>query len=497
MIWRPLSFRARLAIQWTVAFGLLLAAADIAIYLGVRAHVYGALDAQVRTLAATELASSMDGPQGVHLHEIPGELVAGGTVAEKLVQIYDHQGRVLAQSSLLGDAGPIVAIEDLPAGPGADRPVLSVVALGRPARIVVLPVQVEPARAIAAGLFTDGVEAALARLVRLLAAVWIAALAITGALGHLLTSAALRRVERITERAATIARGDFSARLDAPTVQDELGRMTGSLNAVLERLDAAIRANRRFAADASHELRGPITAMAGEIDVALKRDRTTAEYRETLRVVRQGLDTLMAVTTDLMTLVRAQEASGEIAIREVPVRSLLAASARHVEALAHEKGVRLRLDDLPASVVVYGEPRLLARVFDNVLANAVRYNRDGGEVVVTGSVEEPAADAWQPGIVTLLVRDTGIGIPAPEQERVFDRFYRLDRARGRQTGGTGLGLAICREVLEVLGGSIRIAASSAEGTTVEIRMPGFAGVDGGDEQQKTAAPGQLSASPPA
>src|SRR5262245_14860083 len=113
MIWRPLSFRARLAIQWTIAFGLLLAAADIAIYLGVRAHVYGALDAQVRTLAATELASSTDGPQGVHLHEIPSALVAGGTLAEKLVQIYDREGRVLIQSALLGNAGPIVPARDL------------------------------------------------------------------------------------------------------------------------------------------------------------------------------------------------------------------------------------------------------------------------------------------------------------------------------------------------------------------------------------------------
>jgi signal transduction histidine kinase len=474
MIWRPLSFRARLAIQWTAAFGLLLAAADIAIYFGVRVHVYGALDAQVRTLAATELASSTDGPQGVHLHEIPSELVAGGTLAEKLVQIYDRDGRVLIQSALLGNTGPIVQVADLHAG-SRDQQVLPVTVLGRPARIVVLPTTAEPARAIAAGLFTDGVEAALAQLMRLLIGVWIVALAVTGALGHVLTSSALRRVERITERAAMIARGDFSARLDPPAVQDELGRMTGSLNAVLERLHAAIRANRRFAADASHELRGPITAMAGEIDVTLKRDRSPAEYRETLRVVRQGLDTLMAVTSDLMTLVRAQESRGEIVMREVPIGSLLAASARHVGALAHDKSVRVRLDQLPPGLVAYGEPRLLARVFDNVLTNAVRYNRDGGEVVITGSVEEPAADAWKPGMVTLLVRDTGIGIPAPEQERVFERFYRLDRARGRQTGGTGLGLAICREVLDVLGGSIRIAESSGDGTTVEIRMPGYDG----------------------
>jgi two-component system OmpR family sensor kinase len=469
---RPaLSFRARLALQWTFAFGLLLALADVAIYAGVRAYAYGTLDAQVRTLAATELASSTDGPAGVHLHELPSVVFAGGPPAEKLAQIYERSGRVVAQSPVLERSGAVVPRAALDAAFRGESPVIAVSAAGRPARIVVLPFG---DHAVAAGLFTDGVEAALSRLALLLLGVWVAALVVTGTLGHLLTSSALRRVERITERAAMIARGDFSARLDPPAVQDELGRMTRSLNQVLERLHGAIHASRRFASDASHELRGPMTAMAGEIDVALKRERSTEEYRETLRAVREGLDTLMAVTSDLMTLARAQESRGEIALREVPLRPLVARSASQVDALAQARGVRLRLGALP-DLVAYAEPRLLGRVFDNVLANAVRYNREGGEVVVSGSFEEAAADAWKPGIVTVLVRDTGVGIPASEQERVFERFYRLDESRARQTGGTGLGLAICREVLDVLGGTIRVAASSPEGTTVEIRVPGHEG----------------------
>jgi two-component system OmpR family sensor kinase len=469
----PLSFRARLALQWTVAFGLLLALADAAIYAGVRAYAYSTLDAQVRTLAGTELASSTDGPAGVHLHELPPVVLAGGAPAEKLVQIVDRSGRVVVQSPVLERSAAVVPRAALDAGFRGDSPVIAVSAAGRPARVVVLP-SPDGVHVIAAGLFTDGVEAALSRLALLLLGVWVAALAVTGALGHVLTSSALRRVERITERAATIARGDFSARLDPPAVQDELGRMTRSLNQVLERLHGAIHASRRFASDASHELRGPMTAMAGEIDVALKRERSSDEYRETLLAVREGLDTLMAVTADLMTLARAQESRGEIALREVPLRPLVARSAEQVDALAQARGVRLRLDGLP-DLVAYAEARLLGRVFDNVLANAVRYNREGGEVVVSGSFEEAAADAWKPGMVTVLVRDTGVGIPASEQERVFERFYRLDESRARQTGGTGLGLAICREVLDVLGGTIRIAASSPAGTTVEIRVPGHAG----------------------
>ena len=116
-------------------------------------------------------------------------------------------------------------------------------------------------------------------------------------------------------------------------------------------------------------------------------------------------------------------------------------------------------------------------MFDNVLANAVHYNREGGQVVISGSAEDRAGDDWKPGMVAIAVTDTGSGIPAGQSERVFDRFYRLDPSRARLTGGSGLGLAICREVLTVLGGTIRVQSSSLSGTTLEIRVPGRLGSD--------------------
>jgi signal transduction histidine kinase len=138
---------------------------------------------------------------------------------------------------------------------------------------------------------------------------------------------------------------------------------------------------------------------------------------------------------------------------------------------AASRGITIQVGDLP-DLVAYADPRLLSRVFDNVLANAVHYNRDGGAVVVGGSAEESALDEWKTGAALITVSDTGPGIPPAAATRVFDRFYRVDRSRARHTGGSGLGLAICREILTVLNGSIRIAGSSTEGTTFEIRVPG-------------------------
>ena len=247
--------------------------------------------------------------------------------------------------------------------------------------------------------------------------------------------------------------------------------MTQSLNDVLDRLHGAIEAHRRFASDASHELRAPLSAMAGEIDVALKHRRTADEYRETLLIVGERLSALTSLCKDLMLLVHAQEGAQGIELREVPVWRQLEDGASRLAADLSARAITIATRELP-DMIAYADPRLLARVFDNVLSNAVHYNRDGGTVVISGSAEESAArrvghrhdrhhrHRYRP-------RYSG-----GESERVFDRFYRVDQSRARRTGGSGLGLAICREVMTVLGGSIRIISSSSDGTTFEIKMPG-------------------------
>ncbi len=287
----------------------------------------------------------------------------------------------------------------------------------------------------------------------------------------MLASAALAPVVHITRRAARIAAGEFGERLDPPDTNDEVGEMTRSLNHVLERLNGALEANRRFASDASHELRGPITAMAGEIDVTLRHSRTADEYREALGLVRERLTALTQLSEDLILLVRAHEGSRAIELREVSIPALVREAVSRLSHAAQARGISLEARALP-DLVAYADPRMLARVFDNVLANAVHYNRDGGTVVISGAEEASAPGEWKAGVAVVTITDTGSGIPPGEWERIFERFYRLDRSRARHTGGSGLGLAICREVLTVLGGGIRVVGSSPAGSVIEIRIPG-------------------------
>ena len=305
---------------WTLAFGLLLAVANLAIYTAFRTYLRGDLDLKVRTVAATELASSTDGPD-IHLHELPTDALAQRRVHRQVRPDLRADGRVRLASASLRGVPRAGAAATWCARPSTDarrssRSSSAGVPDARPCFARGWATSTTPSWSAS---FAIEIDAHLAQLAWLLAAVWTGGLAATSALGYWLASRALAPVVGITQRAARIAQGDFSARLDPPASQDEVGEMTRSLNDVLDRLHGALEAHRRFASDASHELRAPITAMAGEIDVTLKHPRTADEYRDTLLVVGERLSALTALCEDLILLVHAQEGAPGLELREVSV----------------------------------------------------------------------------------------------------------------------------------------------------------------------------------
>ncbi|MGE0360817.1 MAG: ATP-binding protein [Vicinamibacterales bacterium] len=469
------SFRARLTLRWTLAVGLLLGAATGTIYAAASAYLHRWVDENVRTIAATEAASSTDGLGDVHLHEGSYAQLGPGRFSEKFVQIFDADARLVLQSTALAGHPPLVPPAEIARALAGEAPILSVDIGARRGRMAVLTSSRDGRPfAVGVGLYTDDIHRGLSALAWLLTAVWVAGVGVTAALGYGLASRALAPVQRITEQAAWIAQGNFDARLDPPPVADEVGRMTVLLNSMLDRLHGAVTANRRFAADASHELRGPLTAMAGELDVTLRHPRSADDYRDTLRHVRGQLSALTALAEDLILLARAQEGTGEATLRELDLAALVDQTFGRQAGAAAARGVALVGQGLEG-VTVYADHALLARVLDNVVLNAIQYGGEGGTVTVDAEVAAPAADAWTAAQVTIRVSDTGPGIPEPERERIFERFYRLDRSRARHTGGSGLGLAICREVLAVLRGAIRVAASGPDGTTMAITLPGRGG----------------------
>ncbi len=465
-----LSFRTRLTLRWALAFGLVLALAHLVVYGATQAFLTRDLDAQLRTLAGTELASAVDEPgEGPHLHEFAVGPDDAQAYADKFVQLIAEEGQVLLQSPRLKTRSSLVQGQRLVDAFGGRAPLFEVEVDGRRGRMIALVTSGAPRYVVAVGLFTDKLDATLGQMRGLLVGVWVAALGLTGILGFSLASGALIPIRRITLQAASIAQGQFDRRLDPPAMDDEIGRMTRLLNEMLDRLHGAIEANRRFASDASHELRGPLTAMLGEIDVTLKRERSPDEYRDSLGLLRERLHRMQALTDDLMMLVRAQERRQTL-VTEVRVLSLLQRVVASTADMARTAGITVTLD-APADLVVYGDPGLLERVFDNLVRNGIQYNHERGSVAITARIN-PATGEWVTDDVVIAVRDSGSGIPADDRERVFERFYRVDPSRSRRTGGTGLGLAISREIVHLFKGMIRVADSEATGTTIEVRLPG-------------------------
>jgi signal transduction histidine kinase len=468
---RPLSFRAALTLRWTIAFGLLLACANVAVYAGVSVYAQRDFDATLRTLAATEIASSTDAGGLLHIHELSEEHLGEGDFTGKFVQYYALDGSIAFESGAVKGQRVLDAAQFARAQAG-EREIVAVRIGNRRGRVVAAPIRDMSATYIAAiGLFTDQLDLLLWRLSAVLAGVWLVGLAATAWIGSLLASRALSPIAAITERASRIATGDIDMRLDPPRSDDEIGRMTRLLNEMLDRLHRVIDGNRRFAADASHELRTPLTAMAGEIDVALRRERDLGEYRETLLRLRGQIDGLTAVSEHLMLLARAEERPRDMATEEVPLDALVDEACERLAAQADARGVsvsRAGLDHL----VAYAQRGLVARAVENVIANAIKYNRDGGSVRITGYDEPAPSDTWEAGRVRLEITDSGLGIPQDEWERVFDRFYRREPSRSRRSGGAGLGLALSRAIANSHGGQLRVRASSEAGTTFELVLPG-------------------------
>lgn len=279
--------------------------------------------------------------------------------------------------------------------------------------------------------------------------------------GWFLASRALKPVERMSRAAAAVSASNLSERIDVSSTESELGRLAKTLNEAFDRLQAAFERQTRFTADASHELRTPLSIIMSQAELALRKDRTAAEYKEALEAALRASRRMKGVVDGLLTLARADAKEINLRKDRVDLRAVVEETVSMLGPLALERKVSLTGSAERAEV--WGDADRLREGVTNLVSNAVRYNREGGRVDVALECEE--------GWAVLTVSDTGMGIPEKDQPRIFERFFRVDKARSREAGGTGLGLAITKWVVEAQGGVISFASKEGEGTTFTVRLP--------------------------
>jgi heavy metal sensor kinase len=272
----------------------------------------------------------------------------------------------------------------------------------------------------------------------------------------------LRPIDRITRTAQTISGSVLNRRINHNGLDDEVGRLAKTFDAMLDRLEEAFERERRFTSDASHELRTPLTSLKGRIEVALNSPRTQPEYEETLHALAEEAERLIRLSSELLYLARLEQGEIPLQPEDVDLGNLLGAVIDQIRPLAESKNLTI-FEDISPDLSLRGDPDHLIRLFLNITDNACKYTPSGGRITVRGR------NTGQHVVVS--ISDTGPGIPKEHLPHLFERFYRVDTARSRDSGGTGLGLSIASEIAQIHGGAIEVQSEAGVGSTFTITLP--------------------------
>jgi heavy metal sensor kinase len=270
-------------------------------------------------------------------------------------------------------------------------------------------------------------------------------------------------VDEITRAAQSIGAQNLSRRLTVPKTGDELQRLSSTLNSMFERLDGAFSRITRFTADASHELRTPLAFMRTMAELALRHQRSEADYREALTEILTELERTTSLVEDLLVLARADSGSGGLYFQTMDLAGTLRESCEQGKVLAEAKGIGFDAHLPDSSVEIDGDQQAIRRVSLILIDNAVKYTNSGGHIDVDLTRKN--------GLATFEVCDTGMGISTEDLPHIFDRFYRADKARTPGAGGVGLGLSIAYWIVEAHHGEIRVQSQLGQGSTFAVILP--------------------------
>ena len=475
-----LSLRKRLALAHVGVIVVVMAMAAFGAYLVFSRNVHRELDAALLALAETEMGMLLAASDGspVTVHEAPPGPGAPSFVRlDRLVQIVDARGGVVARSANLGEAQlplPPVLRDRLAAGETVFE---TLDGFGEePTRMVSVPVPA-PKGAKGAGrpsLLAVQVAGSLDDVNRTVAMASVLFLILGGSLllalgaaGALITRRAFGAIDDVVRQAHRIGDANLGERLPHPGSRDEIGRLVDTLNAMLGRIEHGMEAQRRFTADASHELRSPLSRLRTELELALRRPREPAAYVETLHSSLEEVESLTLLVEELLVLARLDAGQERDAAETVSLNALAEEAVRRLEPLARERQLTLLLEHAPpvAARVARGAASL---ALANLLDNALKFSPAGTEVRVRLRAD---AEAGEAGEAVISVSDHGPGIRGDDLPHLFERFYRGAGARSEATPGLGLGLALSQAVVHAHGGRIEASNEAAGGARFDMHLP--------------------------
>jgi heavy metal sensor kinase len=455
------SIKFRLTILYLVILGVLLLLFGAMAYLMLSHSLYQSLDDSL-TLGVAQLETSLGAEDGNTSFQDDTQF-SPGEQSITLMLLYDDQGHLMQSWGKIVEIPQINTLLD-EALAGRSLFITSR-GSGQEIRLYAAPLEDQPGihAAVVVGRSTADVQNVLERFRYILIFAVLATVALAGGGGLFLANRAFKPVEQITRTAREIEESDLSRRIEVHS-EDELGRLASTLNQMIARLERAFSRQRQFTADASHELRTPLAVIQAESTLALQRERAESDYRKSLKLISREVAHMSTLVDKLLFLARSDIGKEQLNLEAVNLKELIADLALEIDPLCQEKGLHFKLSPLE-NLVVNGDKVELKQLLLNLLDNAVRYTPKGGTVSVV---------LVRKGETLLVaIKDSGIGIPEEHIPHIFERFYRVDKARSRTEGGAGLGLSICQHIAKVHGGRIEVESQVGEGSTFSVFLPLF------------------------
>lgn len=461
------SIRFRLALWYFLSLATVLAVVALGSWFAMRASLYHAIDEVLRQ-RIPGVQEFMAAHAGMNAQELDEELNESSNLAVGggLFRIYDAQGNLIYESSRLAGehfsprlgskSNDVHFRNENPQGVSFRLAEQQINARGKAFTVEVA----EPLRSY---------NQALHRFQELLWRWFPVLLALATFGGYWISNRALLPVDRITRDTRAISASNLSARLALPRAKDELYRLSETLNQMLDRIESAFGRVRQFTADASHELRAPLTLIHTAAEFSLRRNRSREELVEAMQKILRESQRTTKLVDNLLLLARGDASSSVFEPGVVNLTALLADLRDEALMLAGGRQISISFVLPNAALEVSGDEASLSRLFLILVDNAIKYTMPGGAVFVELSSLAGAAE--------IAVRDTGIGIARDDLPLIFDRFWRADKVRSREMGGTGLGLSIAKWIVEQHGGTLEVESELGAGSTFRVRLPRLESVE--------------------
>ena len=478
------SLRFKLTLWYVLILGILLISFSSFLYLTLSKSLRRDVDNKLRSLAeliASESASPMSKFGFANIDQTL-EVSMNLKPIGKFIQVLDESGNIGRKSDNLKNVQLPISLTALK---NASRGLITFEtnrSFGNtPLRMITFPVvennHVTKIVQIASSL--EEVEDALNTLFIILIITVPLALMVASLGGQFLAHKALKPVDHITQTARMITSQNLNQRIIPLKVKDEISRLIETFNEMISRLDQSFRQIKQFSSDASHELKTPLTILKGEVEVTLRKERSSQEYQQTLKSNLEEINRMSQIVEDLLLLSKADTGQIRLNKEDINLTEILNDVVAQIELLARSKGLHLSTSNHHQDIYILGDVLRIRELLMNLIENGIKYTEEGGSIHISLQKEAPPPvlnlSEWEGRekgkFVKIIVSDTGIGIAKEDQERIFNRFFRVDKARSREQGGSGLGLSICKWIVEAHQGEIEVESELGKGSSFTVKLP--------------------------